>query len=925
MAIVLCLSIAGSATGQDRVQTPVTPEQAAEAVLAALRAKDQPALKALAERDAPDPWLVADELCAREEYDAAEAFAKAAPRPDTEKLPGYVAAHQVSPTDPTVRKTVVAAQQALAKGDAKTALSIAQEVSATAGLSRVRLLWYRGRALSELGSLEAVDAFYDAADVAEELGWVAGLANALDHAGRELWRHGQRAGAAEAWAWRLSVEETRGNQAALAATLRSLGHAHISQIASRAEWGGAGFDPDRALELYRRALRIYEELHDRTGVIGVLGDIAAAHATRGDETNQLVFLEKELALREASDDASGAAETLAKIGKLRLSRREYASSLRCFERALALTENVNDPKRMFKALWNLAEAHLRLGNHAKAIEYQERCIKLREFLGERWVARFLLFLGDTRYRRAGDRHGALAAFEEAFRINERLRNWLSAATALSRIGQLYWWSEDHAGALRIYTKQLEFCEKSEKGEQSAAWALVQIGGAEYTMGSYAAALASWERALNLFEKARNRQGIENVNLNIGLVYHETGEFERALRHLKLALDLGGPVARCLSAIANAQRRLGNAHEARKQYEEALSIARKSKYDKRLVGRILNNIGLLHQELGDYSAALASHREALKVAEEVGSGYLLADVLIATSRACRLLRDYVRAVQLAERGLAIAREVRNAHCETSALEELAATHLAAGRPERALEAAHLAVERMSALVQGLADEQGAKMRERFSTLFESGMRAGLAVGDVDEVGFFLESGRAGALREGLALSERLGAVVLPADLRAAEVAARDRERVAQWHYDRAWTNGDDVSDPVKQLEAAQAGVVEVIQRIQREAKAQAALVYPKADSLEDIQSALRADEALVLYALMEKESVALVVTPAKARIVPLGETEKIAPAAEAFRRAVARPDERGVAVPPHESFDYLAKRLRKLVVEPLGLGKDVRRL
>ena len=44
-------------------------------MLAAFQAKDQAALKALAERDDPDPWLVADELCFRGEHSAAEAFA----------------------------------------------------------------------------------------------------------------------------------------------------------------------------------------------------------------------------------------------------------------------------------------------------------------------------------------------------------------------------------------------------------------------------------------------------------------------------------------------------------------------------------------------------------------------------------------------------------------------------------------------------------------------------------------------------------------------------------------------------------------------------------------------------------------------------------------------------------------------------------
>ena len=54
---------------------PLTPEQAADAVVAAVKAKDDAALKALAGQDAPDPWLVADVLLTGRDDGVAERFA----------------------------------------------------------------------------------------------------------------------------------------------------------------------------------------------------------------------------------------------------------------------------------------------------------------------------------------------------------------------------------------------------------------------------------------------------------------------------------------------------------------------------------------------------------------------------------------------------------------------------------------------------------------------------------------------------------------------------------------------------------------------------------------------------------------------------------------------------------------------------------
>jgi hypothetical protein len=83
---------------------PLTPEQAADAALVAVKAKDDAVLKALADKDEPAPWLVADELIRRGEVDAADAFANAAPRADVAKLPAYVAPRRGQPDDPARRR-----------------------------------------------------------------------------------------------------------------------------------------------------------------------------------------------------------------------------------------------------------------------------------------------------------------------------------------------------------------------------------------------------------------------------------------------------------------------------------------------------------------------------------------------------------------------------------------------------------------------------------------------------------------------------------------------------------------------------------------------------------------------------------------------------------------------------------------------------
>ena len=65
LAALLLLLLGSTAALADEKKAPPKPftdEQAADAVLAAVKAKDTDALKTLAEKDRPDPWLVADLL-----------------------------------------------------------------------------------------------------------------------------------------------------------------------------------------------------------------------------------------------------------------------------------------------------------------------------------------------------------------------------------------------------------------------------------------------------------------------------------------------------------------------------------------------------------------------------------------------------------------------------------------------------------------------------------------------------------------------------------------------------------------------------------------------------------------------------------------------------------------------------------------------
>ena len=192
------------------------------------------------------------------------------------------------------------------------------------------------------------------------------------------------------------------------------------------------------------------------------------------------------------------------------------------------------------------------------------------------------------------------------------------------------------------------------------------------------------------------------------------------------------------------------------------------------------------------------------------------------------------------------------------------------------------------------------------------------GDAAEALTFLESGRAGALLDSLDKRQALRwrAESLPSELRRLDREVRAQERAARNAYDSALAQGSlkEKRAAARALDEASEAVRDMAGRIQRELKRQAGLFYPRAKTIEEIESFLEDDQALVIYGLCLDEALALVLRKDDERVVSLGKAADITAACEAL-------DATDLSVDPRAALGAL----RKLLVEPLKLVKDVKQV
>ena len=791
--LLLLLLWAGTRPARAEEAAPPTSQAAAEEVVKAVEAGDAPALAALAARDAPDPWIVADVLCAQDRHGAALAFAKAAPRAATKALPAAVRAQEIR-RPARVRAAIEALRKTSGAKDWEAAARVSEGLKdEPTSLAFVRLEFERARVLSQLRRFAQAEATWLAtARGAKELGWIT-------------W---------ERRSWH--------------------------------EAGFAAFDdrrPDDAIAHWEHALPLLERLGDTTALASTLDNLS------------------EVARRIARTD----------------------DALRFATRAVGVWRGVDEPRELLTAILKLGRVQERLSRHADArTSYEEARSLAVKHQDARGQARALSGLAAID-RREGAMEKARTQFLEARALFERSGDVSGVATTLQTLAAI----EADLGrvdeAIRIVDEGIALLERV-KGTRMLGGAFLSRGGLHQRLGDYERAEADYARALEVARATTDRRLAAHVHTNLGMILHMRDDHRGSIAALEKAL----PLAKAIS-------------------------------DARLVGHIHLRLANAYRYMQDYEPALEHGTQGLAIVEAAHDQPGLAMALNGLGATWLFQNQPEKARPFYERAHAEQRETQAGHTYLWTLWGLGECAYADGQWRQALGLAHEAVALTETRLGGLDVQGGAVARDVWKRIFWLGQRAATHGKDAPELFWFMESGRAGSLRESLANRGAILAATVPEPLQEAERRARQdvveaTARLARVRTQRRLTKVREAKDA---LDAAKRALDDVVVRIQREARRGASVLYPQPDPLDHVQARLAAHEALVLYALNEptSEAVALVVSRTAARIVPLAKGATLEEAATAFQPSDAERDD----------HDARGKALRDLLVTPLALPKGVTRV
>ncbi len=191
------------------------------------------------------------------------------------------------------------------------------------------------------------------------------------------------------------------------------------------------------------------------------------------------------------------------------------------------------------------------------------------------------------------------------------------------------------------------------------------------------AIASFQKALALYQELKERQKEGQTLKSIGNAYQNLKDYAKTLEYQQQALAIAREIkdpdleARALNNIGLVYRLMGKAEQGMPYLQEAISIARRNQnYFMEAVAN--GNLGRSYADLSKYQEAILHYEQALEIhhrflnkpEQEVG-------VLIDLSDAYQALKNYSTMLQPIERAVELSRKLPDQLTLLSRLKLLAA--------------------------------------------------------------------------------------------------------------------------------------------------------------------------------------------------------------------------------------------------------------
>ncbi len=185
----------------------------------------------------------------------------------------------------------------------------------------------------------------------------------------------------------------------------------------------------------------------------------------------------------------------------------------------------------------------------------------------------------------------------------------------------------------------------------------------FTVRSNDAAFTHASSAVSFFTELRDAEGQAHAMQTLAQIYERRNEFERAAELFSHSGVLFVSLTNYFYAYyafrshAGMNMQIGNYHDARRGFTDALALARKTGY-RELVSDALNSIGNMSDTLGEFTDAEKNYREALAIARTDARTNMMISRLNNLGLVCAKMQMYSNSIRYLQEGIYLAIETHD---------------------------------------------------------------------------------------------------------------------------------------------------------------------------------------------------------------------------------------------------------------------------
>lgn len=298
------------------------------------------------------------------------------------------------------------------------------------------------------------------------------------------------------------------------------------------------------------------------------------------------------------------------------------------------------------------------------------------------------------YMHSVNKDSARHILKKCLQLASRSGDYSRMGDALSYLGTSYYYVDDYDSALIFYQKAEAYYKKDTSAQAGVNIAAnrMSMGTALLQQGNHQIALHSYLRAIRLLEQAKDQGNLVTAYANIGLVYNDLKQFDKALYYHQKAFQICRAYPTEVPIEKKAQIGMLTALDFinLKQYDEAFRTLHQSdSIIKELNSAYLFTIfygiqGKYYGALAQYKASNAAFRQSLQYAVRSGQHFHEANAFQQLGINYFKLGRYKESIANLRRSLAINREIHDKVRERKTLEYLSKAYTKSGNATQAVQ-------------------------------------------------------------------------------------------------------------------------------------------------------------------------------------------------------------------------------------------------